>query len=422
MVPVAIKPENVARWSSGASILRIGRFAGGLVLVFFLTSADVFLDRRELLPIPSSALFMVCVLVLLSASLVCQPNIWMVWLSGLKRREIILFPLIVLALVTLINSFSNSAYWGDGANKVLLTVFDVWVIVVSCMLGMLDWVRKTWRILSRSAVVILVATIAWDLLHPGVFSNQLARGAGLGVNPNDSAFFTVFLAAASIRYDRLRAIDVLIIAISSIGVLFTLSRGGIVLQALLLTIYLTTVVLVPLLRGESGAGRGLLILVISFCVVVGGFGLIVRISPMFNDFTAKNRVAMLMGQKNALEDDEARLNLVEDYIGFINENPMAGSGAGFVARQAKGPHNMFLQMWVEKGFIGLLAYCGWLAACVYFFFRQSFYMGIVLVSLTLIESLLSHNVMDYRVFLIVLGVALGMAGSVDENDVKSLVS
>ena len=71
------------------------------------------------------------------------------------------------------------------------------------------------------------------------------------------------------------------------------------------------------------------------------------------------------------------------------------------------PHNLYLQQWVNNGIIGILLFCGFLVALFVTFARRAYPRGQALTLIATTGSMFSHNLLDQRPFLILIGLALG---------------
>ena len=70
------------------------------------------------------------------------------------------------------------------------------------------------------------------------------------------------------------------------------------------------------------------------------------------------------------------------------------------------PHNLYLQQWVNNGIVGFVGYLVFLISSYLVFLQRNCRNGQVLVAIAAVGSLFSHNVLDQRPFLILLGILI----------------
>ncbi|MCB1033813.1 MAG: O-antigen ligase family protein, partial [Acidobacteria bacterium] len=92
----------------------------------------------------------------------------------------------------------------------------------------------------------------------------------------------------------------------------------------------------------------------------------------------------------------------------IGRHPFLGYGPGFVAALKPGPHNQFLKVWMDLGLPGLLFFCAVLAAAAAVFLSRGSLVGLVAVGFLSLKAMFSHNMLDDRTALLLLGLLLSV--------------
>lgn len=381
--------------------------AGSVLLVFVLTSADVFLDRRGWLPAPSSVVSFGIVLLLVAGTLLTDRR------SAAERRAAgagmawLLAPLLVLGGLTLLGIWREGAHGGENSKHFLLIVYNIGAFAAALLLGTAGWLQRRWRAVARVAVLAGVASIAWDLVAPGSFSTEVARAAGFGANANAAALQIVVPLAIALRYDRLRVGDLALVAVAVLGVFATLSRGGGVMLGCVLAAWIAATFFGPALRGEPGALRVVVATLLATPLVVGALAAVVATSPMFEEVTARRRIDILLGRSSFVQPRESRVELAREYVDLISVEPVLGHGPGFVHARLRGPHNMFLRTWVELGLAGIVAFCAWLVVLLHHGVRRNSVPGVLLVVILVLVSLVSDNLLEQRLVMLFVGIEMG---------------
>ena len=90
------------------------------------------------------------------------------------------------------------------------------------------------------AFVVLLSSVFADACYPGTFSSLPDRAAGFAENPNIAAFVLVLLCSCLVDFQRRRLKSHVLMALTSLGVLTTLSRGGGILLAVLFSCTMRT--------------------------------------------------------------------------------------------------------------------------------------------------------------------------------------
>jgi O-antigen ligase len=75
----------------------------------------------------------------------------------------------------------------------------------------------------------------------------------------------------------------------------------------------------------------------------------------------------------------------------------------------QGPHNIYISRWLDNGLIGLVCFLGLLAAVGITFWKRRYTSGLVFIGVLVIEGFFSHNLLEERAFLVLLGTFLTLS-------------
>jgi O-antigen ligase len=94
-------------------------------------------------------------------------------------------------------------------------------------------------------------------------------------------------------------------------------------------------------------------------------------------------------------------------VDLVKRSPVIGYGTGYSYSLGEvTPHNMYLQQWINNGLPGLVAYLFLLGASARTFWKRRYARGVLFVFLVAINGMFSHNILEERVFLGLLGILL----------------
>jgi len=394
---------------SSLRALPMGVLTVGAVGVL-MSYADVAYRLRGALPVGSTNLFLgtlACLTVgtLIRAGLSASIR---TRVAALYAAHIsVILPLIGIAWFSFISGLLPTANWAEGGHWALLPVYDVMTVLLSMLLAFESARRGYLRAGLLAAFALLLASIAVDVVHPGTFSNVEFRAAGFAVNANGAAFILVFLACTIIRFDRVRLLDLCVLLLTAVGVFATLSRGGTLLFSFMLLGYCYCSVR----RARGGVLRSVGRLVAICAAVAVAFFAIGRLMQRATLFTLQSdRLEIFRGRKEALKSSDSRFTAFDEWWRHVEEAPFLGYGSGYtyddLGGMREGPHNMYLQQWVNSGLGGVVCYVWLLVASARLFWRRRDGAGLVFMGLVLIEGVVSHNLLDERAFLLPFGVLL----------------
>lgn len=209
------------------------------------------------------------------------------------------------------------------------------------------------------ATVLMACAFNWfDVLRPyrfvpqGIEGAQDGRGAGLFINPNAAGSFIVMgtIAALPMISARLRG---LLLVTAVFGVAATFSRSAFVLVsvALLGAIWLRLV----------NRAQGIL-LIVTLPLLVAGVSLSYDYLIDTSDNRHMQNVVQRLNWFQDLDDEDSavegrKYGATQAWQLFL-DSPVTGRGTGAASRAIlqEGPHNMYLLLMAEQGFLGLFLY------------------------------------------------------------------
>jgi O-antigen ligase len=321
------------------------------------------------------------------------------------RQVIVAFlGLITLSFLTALEPGANVADRGGKAVYILLYRFGLFAVALSTAILL---IRLGWRWPVVIALLVLLGSIFYDVAYPGTFSTADGRAGGFQENPNVAAIAVMMLLAVSVRYDRVHSFDLLLILAAAVGVFATLSRGGMMQLSLFLANYLY-------FTGRGRRLRQILLAPLAAAAMAAAAlsvaGLITTSSDMFQTENAQRRLATFAGENETVyETDTARLSLIPQYMALIDRHMLLGYGTGFSRSLPLGPHNSYLDFWVNNGFAGLLLYLWLLVAMLSLCWARRFWPGLVFTQIALLAGMFTHDVIHLGVFLILSGLILGIS-------------
>ncbi len=397
---------RVSRGRSWGSILPLVLFAA------FLAQIDIWAARQGYLPAPPLAFLAVFFLVLgiigsrrpVSQVGGASP------LGGLAAAWPFWTAIVLCVVWGLLRGGLTPAPIYD-LRQALLPTVDFGVLLTGVVAGFLPVFRRQWRRVALLAFLLVLASLLIDGWIPGTFSKQMSRAAGFAGNPNQGGFRLVLLAAVSMRYLRPRRWDLVILAACGLGVFLTLSRGSLVLLGVLgFAVGLSRLLTASRPRSRRMWGATALgALALAALVVFAGVRWLPTL-PQFDIRHAQARLSLLASIDGFLKGEQGtRLQLVRESFERIERRPFLGYGLGYASTLKPGPHNQFLKIWLDQGLVGVGLFCWMLSAAAAVFFRRRSVTGVVVIALLIAESSVSHNLLDDRTALLLLGLLLSVA-------------
>jgi len=387
------------------SIVVMAAFIGG-----FLSYYDFHLDFIRVLPFPAANVFLFGLMAMVSVTLLRAAA------SGSARQQVerlylnhvsVILALCGIVLFSFISSFVSTAFVEIGPRYVMYPAYDAVIVLLAMLLPIRAHHRALFRPYVFIALLALVGSVFYDAIHPGTFSVVDTRAAGFPANPNITAFVLLALCCLIVDFERIDFLGLIALLLTSVGVLATLSRGGMIMLAFLVVSYTIVV------ARQKGRGRIRFFGTIAAVAGLGGLILLgssqlMQRASIFS-MQSQNRSAMLTGQVAIVTPQESRITLLRESWDLIQESPFWGYGAGYTYTLEQGPHNIYIHQWLNNGIGGLLCYLWLLVAVARVFWRRRSRAGGVFIGIVSLEGLFSHNLLEERAFLVALGVLLTMS-------------
>lgn len=309
-----------------------------------------------------------------------------------------------IILCAFVYSMVPGAKWDEGPTYLLSPVYDSMVVFLAMLLPVQLHHRRHFERYVLCGFAVLLASVAVDVYRPGTFSPIPDRAAGFAENPNTAAFVLLLFCAFLLDFHRLRRRDIVVITLTSAGVLTTLSRGGGVLLAFLLAYYIVCIVLANRC-GAVRALRGAAMLGVLLALIYGSAVLLLDHAEIFA-LSYQPRLGLFDGSHELVPADDDRIVALRAALELVKQSPLVGYGTGYSASMDATPHNMFLQHWINSGLAGVIAYLFLLAAVFRLFWMPRFRRGLLFTALVALNSFFSHNILEERAFLALLGALL----------------
>lgn len=396
--------DMLVRWVRAACT-----FGCGVLAVAFLTAADVFLAGRELLPLRPIVLFLGFALLL--SVLLClvatsdQSRMRQLVARARDGWSLAIAAVLATGAVSLGASLLASADWDESGTNVFLPALCPLTFFAGLALVVIWPSRRFLGAVLAGALGAMFVSIFWDLVAPGSFSTLVQRAAGLAENANFSSYVVLMLVNASLDWRRAGVRSVLLLGAAAIAVFATLSRSGILMWMLLAAAYLSH----DMLRLGSAAKivRRLGVVAAAAAVVAAVAAVAVQSSEQFNTSTASDRLSAFSGDQAFMDRTDERVLVFRKYVQLTGDRPIAGYGTGYLHREPLGPHNMYLARWVDEGLPGILSYLAMLAVAAWSFARTRDAVGVAHVALMVSVGFFSHELLEQKPFLMMLGVLVG---------------
>jgi hypothetical protein len=384
----------------------------------FLTNLDVYAATNGLLPFNSMLLFL--------------------GVSGL-------FPLLLMVVGELLTAADRMAE-ALLRNVVPLSIFILWIVghvlfVARAMLSLsdIDFVTifpvyqllgiligmgvtaahgfpRAFATAGKVTLLVLGTSILVDNFSPGTLSDSALRGGGFAHNSNVAAFNMVAVLTMSMDFRRFRLTDALILILTGGAVFVTMSRSGLTQFALVVCIYTWCQIRRSILQQRLLPIMGGAIIVIVLAISVSMLDQLVAGSALGENEEVRYRLGQLMFRGATITDDPYRGVLYQHYFGLVMERPFLGYGTGYTLNVAVysaplgvGPHSMYLRTWIDTGLWGLLTYSAFLISVLITLVHRRFVNGVIFVLMVVLYGFFSHNLIDSKTCMVVLGIALGLS-------------
>ena len=407
----SVKDAQSATMMDGAAGV-LGPLTTG-AFVLFVTNLDLFLSARGYLPINTLIIFLAyCATVFGSILATRQPQIINRLMTGIVLNRL---PFVLIACWIVVHVFASAMTVLSGEDIDYVQIFPIYqfgVLGFGVLLAAADLTGRQIALAARWAIVVLAVSIIAETVSPGLLGTTSARTGGFALNANIPGFIIPALLALSLDFRSIRLGDLLAILMALVAVSCTLSRMGIGFLGLVIGVYVLFHVLHSVTKGKL---RRLVVMAVFGIFVtaltVGTFTFLASLSGLSDEFRARIATLLEIGQ---VLDDPYRGPLLDFFAQEAARRPWIGYGAGETLMNSAtrapgqfGPHNIYVRIWVDTGYLGLAFYSSFVTAVVGLgIFRRSVSTTLIGVLVALYGAF-SHNVTDNKAVLILLGVALG---------------
>jgi O-antigen ligase len=399
------------------------------VLGLFFSVADQALGHLGLLPASPTLLCVILLSPFLVGRLVqhCVEPQTPGPLRVIIENSSVLLPFAVVALTAIFLSLLPGTYWHEGGKWVLLLPYGLCITCCATLLGRCHLLTTIlpWAILV--SLGLLAGSIWYDSLHPGTFAPITNRAAGFPGNANFAALVAVMLCAGGLQLPpppnrplqtirinashplsgvRAAAINLALLITTFAIVCMTMSRSGLINFSVLMVLFL----FYRLVRSTLSTKQRTLDLLSLILAALVAVGFALEFSRASSATNTNSRLSRFL--KNQQVDDGSagtRLMAVREAITLIESSPFVGHGTGFARTMSELPHNIYLQQWVNNGLLGILTYAVFLASALLTFLHRGSRNGVALITVAAVGGIFSHNILDQRPFLILLGLLLGLS-------------
>ncbi|WP_158289273.1 O-antigen ligase family protein [Paenibacillus flagellatus] len=382
-----------------------------ITCAFFLTSTDFYMSNRNMLPLApiylAMALPALVIFYVLCKDIVRDRGKELIRLFTFCKEPIIFYySFAVIGLLYCLHPGVSVELLNNGVYHALYAFLCLFFLAFARIRSLLPIVR----FIFIAAFLIYFATVMIDVMQ-GSFTKNEGRAAGFAVNPNTGAFTLIMLLLLSLNWSRMKLFDVSLCCAAGLGVFVTYSRGGLILFVLSMTIYLARIIYCQ--KPWTKPTNALRFLVISLIVFLGlsiGQSVLNGVSAFNQDDSTRLQdvLSLVRGDNDAVMQD-SRVDLVVEYWRLISESPILGYGTGFSDSRPAGPHNIYLQQWVDYGVIGVAVYTLGLLRMFRFFMQRQDYRGMTFLLITAIEGFFNDDMLLFRPFLIALVFLFVMA-------------
>lgn len=402
-----------------------------ILLAVFLPVADQALGHAGLLPIGATALCLFS-LAPFSLAVLLQPSGARYIFQLLNSNLPSIFLFFAMAALALLLSAHPNAFWHEDGKWIFLLPYGLMVTILACVMGRFWLSKSVLSIGSLISLSALLSSIIVDYFFPGTFTPLDTRAAGFSGNANYSALVAVCICASALSFQSTRVVSHTSNTVLPGSLILRqqhsqLLIGDIVINTLL---FLLTAGCIILTMSRSGAihlialyiffagyrtyhSRQTIISALTYTVLIPSIiallGLcLVEMSDNATLLQENTRLIRFINHQQ-VDDGSAssRLQALLDSLHLIEQAPIIGHGTGYARTMKELPHNLYLQQWVNNGVLGVLFYVGFLVSLFITFSFRAYPAGQALTIVAITGSIFSHNLLDQRPFLILIGLALG---------------
>ena len=379
------------------------------VLALFLSVADQPLGRLGYLPLNPT----VCALLLLVpfaawslfAHLLTKSNRY--FIAPLTSNLVPYSSFFLIVAFSLILSVLPGAFWAEGGKWIFLICYGFGISLLALFIPQSTIFPRLFPYCGLVALVLLCWSIYLDIAYPGTFAELGQRPAGFPGNANFAALVAVMLCASSLDYRPRHGLLRNILALDATGAVMvtTMSRSG-----ALNFLFLVTIFAFIRMSESRWNPREVLKVATTTAIMLGVcVGLAVG-AVLTGTISEQTRLGRLMNNQQVDDGSAAsRLFAVRESLRLIDESPILGHGTGHSRTMRELPHNLYLQQWVNNGVIGVCSLVGFFGVTLLTFIQRRYRPGQALILVAMLGGVFSHNVLDQRCFLLLLGILLGLS-------------
>ncbi len=228
-------------------------------------------------------------------------------------------------------------------------------IVIFCSVGIMKKTTFLPAIIASALTIVLcVASILIEWLGFIDFTTVDGRFAGFAGDPNRACVYMNVMLGVFITLSRSFWANIAAIGVTAIGVLPTLSRGGMLILAMIVFAF-------ALANLQRHGGKLALIAILAVPAVFAGIGILQAKGAKNGkvDNNVKDRIgAMFGGDVSGMQSDE-RVKDLEDGLNAVRKSPIFGMGTGAGTDHFQ-PHNQIVSLWIDLGLWGAFLYIAFL--------------------------------------------------------------
>jgi len=408
-----------------------------IVLVLFFCVADQALGHAGMLPASPTLL---CLLLLspFGAHLFirhCIDPRTPGPLTILANNAAVLGPLVLVAMCAMALSILPGTHWDEGGKWVFLIPYGVCIVYFATLAGQHLITSTALRCSILFSLMLMAYSVWYDTVYPGTFAPITNRAAGFPGNANFAALVAVLLCAGGLHFGhsprschivpyessvqiqrpsirRCRSgriellMNVLLLLTTFAIICMTMSRSGIINYSVLVALFLFYRMFCSGLSPRQQSLEFILVIVAT-CAAVS---FLVAFSHFNSSAQGDSRLTRLLNNER-VDDGSAgtRMEALLEGLNLIEAAPLLGHGTGFARTMSELPHNIYIQQWVNNGLVGLVIYLGLLLSAYFTFTYRGSRNGVALIAVAAVGGIFSHNILDQRPFLLLLGLLLGIS-------------
>lgn len=234
------------------------------------------------------------------------------------------------------------------------------VLVLLSMLAVLstDYGLRAVRWAAALAIILTTTSEVYEMLGFAKFTSIPGRFAGFNGHPNFPPVLLCEMLGICFALIPNFRLNLLLIAISYVGVGLTYGRSGFLVLTIMAGIYIIV---------HARQNLGFLMLCAAIAIPLAGAGIAVLQSQTEKGITKDKNTASRMDAIMNLDIDKMkspeRAKDLADGWEAVMQKPLFGHGTGMSGSRWV-PHNEFVSIWLELGIPGLLLFVGTLGALV----------------------------------------------------------